>query len=181
MLVTGGLEPMVLKSWTWRDSGPRGLRPTHSSFRREWGRLFCSQWSECMRKGEEYAHLHTADQISFGCPAQLAVKDAEWCRPAHTHLPTFGFYYLQQKLIFPNLVLASDWITSWIPISSIPDKPKTCHGVWVHVCGSSPWPPMQQRLLCHLICWDTLKSDILKRGKTHNNLSFWSDFYVLWF
>lgn len=55
-----------------------------------------------MRNGEEYVHLHTADQISLGCPAWLIVKDTEWGRLTNTPLPALGLLLPTAETDFPK-------------------------------------------------------------------------------
>lgn len=55
-----------------------------------------------MKKGEEYPHLDTADQISLGCSAHPAVKDAGWCQQVHTDLPALGPLIPTAETDFPK-------------------------------------------------------------------------------
>lgn len=116
---------------------------------------------------------------SFGMLCSAYREGCRGCQLAHTDLPVRGPLVPIAGTDLPKAGPASDWITSWVSVSSGAHKPKTGHGVWVRVCG------FPHGLWCSHGCfaiWFTTYPEIgytEKRKRLIIIFHLWSDFYVL--
>lgn len=178
MLLTGGLEPSVLGSWTWGAVVPKSLGPPTAFSEEIEAGCFVPNQVKAWKK-ERNRHIWTL-LINFVWDVCSAYREAcRGCQPAHTDLPVRGPLVPTAGTDLPKAGPASDWITSWLSVSSRAHKPKTGHGVWVRVCG------FPHGLWCSHGCsaiWLTTYPEIgyiEKRKRLLIIFHLWSDFYVL--